>query len=197
MSRNAIILVLAGLAFIILAGYVYDQNRKIDDLQKTLISQQSTKKLQQTSNGYSQSSKGVKYDQSDRNIELATAELSSRKKNYRDHWRDFIELRENEYLTREIGGIFDLEIRLKNKFDAPIEQLTGTITYIKANGDILKVVDVVFTNVEPNSTVKKTIEDSSRGVKIKLDLISFNVNSYDLCFPGNNRIESDPYYCGL
>jgi hypothetical protein len=196
-NKNTIIFVISAVAIIVVGGYLYDQNRKIDDLQQALVSQQNIQKLNSTENGYNEASSNRKHENSQQTAKKAKSELANRKKGYRDNWADFVSFKDTEYLTREIGGIFDLKVTVVNKFDAPIDKLIATISYLNANGDIFKTEDIEFNNVPANSIVTLPAPDSNRGTKVKVSFVSISVKAYDFCFPGNNRIETDPYLCEL
>ena len=125
-------------------------------------------------------------------------ELNKNKKAVRNNFRDYITVKENKYTHKEIGGIYDLSIKVSNTSKFPIDIVEVCISYIKANGNIHKVEKIYFENINPGSAISLKAPNSERGKKVSLAITSITSRSINFCYRKDEDISNkgdDPYYC--
>lgn len=95
--------------------------------------------------------------------------------NLRQNWRNYIG---KEFLNVKfgfLGGIDDGNLKITNGFNAEIQHLKVTVSYIKDNGDIYKTEDVFFDNIPARGERIQSIPNSERGIKIYSELTGVHI----------------------
>ena len=124
-------------------------------------------------------------------------ELNKNKKAVRNNFRYYITAKENNYTHKEIGGIYDLNIKVNNTSKFPIDTVEVSVSYIKANGNIHKVEKIYFENINPGSAISLKAPNSERGKEVGLAITSITSRAINFCYRKDeiSNNEDDPYYC--
>lgn len=120
-----------------------------------------------------------------------------RQKHYRENWYDLIKESNNKYTYNELGGIYNLEISIKNSIPYSIDELNVIVVFLKRNGDVYKRENLVFKNISPNSISTLKVPDSDRGTSIEYGITEIKAKSFNFCYSEGTwaaRLE-DPYRC--
>lgn len=112
--------------------------------------------------------------------------LAIRKEELRNNWQNFIkaELAEN-FLYREIGGLFNIKIKVNNQSEFYFEKVIVNVEYIKSNGGLFKTEELVFNNINPNSWIILSAPDSKRGTTIRYYIKAVQSNDLGLYYGFN------------
>ncbi len=109
------------------------------------------------------------------------AQLEAEKKTYRLNWEKFIIALTNDYKQKEIGGIDDLKMIVKNNSPYKIDNVKLKVMYVKANGDVHQTETMEFDNIDPNTSKELFAPKSERGVKVKWSILSVRSEAMNLC----------------
>ncbi|MBC7424937.1 MAG: DUF4339 domain-containing protein [Bacteroidia bacterium] len=110
----------------------------------------------------------VKLKEEERIKEIAK---EAEKKPYRENWGKFINASTNDYTHRDMGGIENLKIILKNNTPYLVDKAKVEVSYIKANDDVFQKEIIEFDNIKGNSNKELFAPNSDRGVKIKTKVL--------------------------
>ncbi|RYY83625.1 MAG: DUF4339 domain-containing protein [Chitinophagaceae bacterium] len=108
-------------------------------------------------------------------------------------WDRHLSARHSDYKYSNWGGIYGLKVIFTNDSKYMMNEMTATVSYIKANGDIWRNVPVTIYNVAPYTTITQSMEDVERGTSVEVQLTGavsreaeFNmVKGYDSGNPGD------------
>jgi hypothetical protein len=124
-------------------------------------------------------------------------ELTRKNRNYRNNWPDFISASTNNYKYNSLGGISGLEVSVSNRTEYLLDEVTVYVTYVKANGDVWKTIEVPIYNVPAGSERSYSVPDVGRGTSVSLTISGIISKKMHFCYsPGNwaNNAD-DPYFC--
>jgi hypothetical protein len=133
-----------------------------------------------------------------RAIENAQAIIN---REYRNNWKQYISHRENDFEVGFFGGISDLEITVNNKTESILDEVVVKIDYIKESGDLWETKEVVVNNIQPGTNKSAKAPETSRGIKIKTEIVKITARSLSFCFDNalakqKKRINPrDPWFC--
>ena len=102
------------------------------------------------------------------------------KKTIRKNIKLYVKAGSNDYDTKSLGGIANLEISVNNASDYTMDKVRVKITYIKANGDVYETKYEDFFYIRPNSKATHRIPDSKRGTSIKYEIASIRSKALGL-----------------
>jgi hypothetical protein len=102
------------------------------------------------------------------------------KKTIRKNIKLYVKAESNDYDTKSLGGISNLEISVNNASDYSIDKVRVKIMYIKANGDVYETKYEDFFYIRPNSQATHRIPDSKRGTSIKYEIASIRSKALGL-----------------
>lgn len=102
------------------------------------------------------------------------------KKTIRKNIKLYVKAESNDYDTKSLGGIANLEISVNNASDYTIDKVRVKIIYIKANGDVYETKYEDFFYIRPNSKATHRIPDSKRGTSIKYEIASIRSKALGL-----------------
>ena len=124
-------------------------------------------------------------------------QITKKNKNYRNNWYKYIDVGPNSYRSNSLGGIYGLEINVVNNTEYMLDEVIATITYVKANGDAWKTVEVPIYNVPANSYKTQPVPDVERGISVEVVTTAVISKKMHFCYiPGNWANNSDdPYFC--
>lgn len=103
------------------------------------------------------------------NIKRAIKEIEkdNQKEYYRKRIRDHIKPYTNSYQKDLVfGGIWDLYVKIDNETPYFIENIAVGIRYMKTNGDIYKLENISFTNLEPGKQYVLPAPNSEKGTSV-------------------------------
>lgn len=95
---------------------------------------------------------------------------ASVKKMVRNNIRLYVKAESNDYESKNLGGIANLEISVNNPTDYTLDKVQVKIMYIKASGSIYETKFEDFHSIKPNSKVTHKIPDSKRGTSVKYEV---------------------------
>ena len=98
----------------------------------------------------------------------------------RSHVTDYLTVETNNYKYSELGGIYGLEVTVRNTTNYLIDNATIRVTYIKKNGEVWRNHDVDFQLMQPYSNMTMKIGDTERGTSVKVRVISVKSNDLGL-----------------
>lgn len=124
-------------------------------------------------------------------------EITRKNRNYRNNWPDYIEVSESNYRRISFGGISGLELTVTNRTEYLLDEVTATVTYIKANGDVWKTIEIPIYNVPARGEKSYSVPDVGRGVSVETGISSILSKKMHFCYtPGNWASNmDDPYFC--
>jgi hypothetical protein len=102
------------------------------------------------------------------------------KKTIRKNINLYVQAESNDYDSKSLGGITNLEISVNNASDYTIDKVRVKIMYIKANGDVYETKYEEFHYIRPNSKATHRIPDSKRGTSIKYEIASIKSKALGL-----------------
>ncbi|MCW3106156.1 MAG: hypothetical protein JWQ09_662 [Segetibacter sp.] len=123
-------------------------------------------------------------------------ELSSKNMNYRNNWSKYITVTNGDYRASGLGGISGLEVMVVNNTDYLLDEVDAVVTYVKANGDTWKLINIPVTNIPAHSRKIVPVEDVDRSTSVNVStngIISKKMHFYysSEYNSGNNE---DPYF---
>jgi hypothetical protein len=92
------------------------------------------------------------------------------KKMVRNNIRLYVKAESNDYDTKGLGGISNLEITVNNPTDYTLDKVRVKIMYIKANGTIYETKYEEYSFLRPNSKATHRIADTKRGTSVKYEI---------------------------
>lgn len=95
---------------------------------------------------------------------------ASVKKMVRNNIRLYVKAESNDYDTKGLGGISNLEISVNNPTDYTLDKVRVKIMYIKANGNIYETKYEDYFFLRPNSKATHKIPDTKRGTSVKYEI---------------------------
>jgi hypothetical protein len=95
---------------------------------------------------------------------------ASVKKMVRNNIRLYVKAESNDYDTKGLGGISNLEITVNNPTDYTLDKVRVKIMYIKANGSIYETKYEDYFFIRPNSKSTHRIADTKRGTSVKYEV---------------------------
>jgi hypothetical protein len=110
----------------------------------------------------------------------ATGGDAAVKKTIRKNIKLYVQAESNDYDTKNLGGISNLEISVNNSSDYTIDKVRVKIMYIKANGDVYETKYEDFHYIRPNSKATHRIPDSKRGTSVKYEIASIKSKALGL-----------------
>ena len=151
-----------------------------------------------------QSENQIKED-NDRKQRLAAA--TARNMEYRNNWFKYIAVDITNYKYIELGGIEDIQVKVTNNIEFPIDLIIAELTYWKTNGDIYKTEEITITDVEPKNAIIVGGPSSPRGTKLTVEVKKITARKFNFCYDwyslpgtdgiyGDNRNPNDPWKCG-
>lgn len=121
-----------------------------------------------------------------------------RKKYFRQNWQNYIHVSLNNYKTGFLGGLKDIKVIVNNDTEFPLDNVTVSLQYFKANGQLFKKGQLSVDSIQPKSSKEIVAPDSRRGMKIAVKFERITSQEMNFCWwvskevqPGNN----DPYQC--
>lgn len=76
-----------------------------------------------------------------------------------------------QYTALDLGGIENAYLILRNNYKYNLHDISITISYVKANGDVFKVEAVDVGSVAPNESHSVVLPSSPRGVSLRTNLV--------------------------
>jgi hypothetical protein len=120
---------------------------------------------------------------------------------YRNNWRKYINYRENDFEVGFFGGISNLEITVSNNTESILDEVVVKVNYIKESGDLWESKEVVINNIQPGTNKSAKAPETSRGIKIKTEIVKISAKSLSFCFDSKQEKErkrrnpKDPWLC--
>lgn len=105
---------------------------------------------------------------------------SSVKKMVRNNIRLYVKAESNDYDTRNLGGISNLEITVNNPTDYTLDKVRVKIMYIKANGNVYETKYEDYFFIRPNSQSTHKIDDTKRGTSVKYEIATIKSKALGL-----------------
>lgn len=105
---------------------------------------------------------------------------ASVKKMVRNNITSLVKAESNDYDTRGLGGISNLEITVNNPTDYTLDKVRVKIMYIKANGNIHETKFEDFYFIRPNTTATHRIADTKRGTSVKYEIAAIKSKALGL-----------------
>ena len=102
------------------------------------------------------------------------------KKMVRNNIRTYVKAESNDYDSRSLGGISNLEITVNNPTDYTLDKVRVKIMYIKANGNIHETKYEDFYFIRPNTTATHRIPDTKRGTSVKYEIATIKSKALGL-----------------
>jgi hypothetical protein len=126
--------------------------------------------------------------------------LETEMKTYRMNWEKFITAVPNDYKQKEIGGIDDLKVIVRNNSPYKIDNLVVKVSYVKANGDNYQTEMMEFDNIDANGSKELFAPKSDRGVKVSCSIMSVKSTAMNLCLDKRDKNFAkkkgeDPFMC--
>jgi hypothetical protein len=118
-------------------------------------------------------------------VKKAAAEAE--KKTYRMNWEKFVVAATNDYKQKDIGGIDDLKVIIRNTSPYKIDQVVVKVLYVKANGSTYQTEMLTFDNVEANSNKELFAPKSDRGVKVNCSIQLLKSESMNICLDKRDK----------
>jgi hypothetical protein len=110
----------------------------------------------------------------------STGKGVSAQKTTRNNIRLYVKAESNNYESKRLGGIANLEITINNPTDYTLDKVRVKIMYIKANGSIWETKYEDFIAVKPNSKVTHHIPDTKRGTSVKQEVAAIRSKALGL-----------------
>ncbi|OQP62423.1 hypothetical protein A3860_29130 [Niastella vici] len=105
---------------------------------------------------------------------------ASVKKMVRNNITSLVKAESNDYDSRSLGGISNLEITVNNPTDYTLDKVRVKIMYIKANGNIHETKYEDFYFIRPNTTATHRIADTKRGTSVKYEIATIRSKALGL-----------------
>jgi hypothetical protein len=102
------------------------------------------------------------------------------KKMVRNSIRLYVKAESNDYESKNLGGISNLEISVNNPTDYTLDKVRVKITYIKPNGSIWETMYEDFRSIKPASKATHKIPDTKRGTSVKYEVVSIKSKALGL-----------------
>lgn len=99
-------------------------------------------------------------------------ELTKRNMEYRNNWPDYISAGTNDYRYSNLGGVYDLEVKVRNNTVYLLDEVVTVVSYVKSNGDIWKTIEVPVTNVPASGFKTVSVPDVERGTSVEIGIKS-------------------------
>lgn len=190
-SSNRKYMVIALILFLTLLGLsAYYFNSRVDNSSEAAMASDTM-----------QSSTPVIDSVATREAELVRkAQLETEMKTHRMNWEKFIIAVPNDYKQRDIGGIDDLKVIVKNTSPYTIDKVSVKVSYIKANGDVYQTEMLQFDNVPANDNKELFAPKSDRGVKVTCTIIAVTSQEMNFCMDKadkdfSKKTGEDPFKC--
>jgi hypothetical protein len=105
---------------------------------------------------------------------------ASVKKQVRNNIRLYVKAESNDYDTRGLGGISNLEITVNNESDYTLDKVRVKIMFIKANGNVHETKYEDYFFIRPDSKATHKIPDTKRGTSIKYEIATIKSKALGL-----------------
>jgi hypothetical protein len=102
------------------------------------------------------------------------------KKMVRNNIRLYVKAESNDYESKNLGGISNLEISVNNPTDYTLDKVRVKIMYIKPNGGIWETTYEDFHSIKPNSKATHKIPDTKRGTSVKYEVAAIKSKALGL-----------------
>jgi len=102
------------------------------------------------------------------------------KKMVRNNITSLVKAESNDYDTKGLGGISNLEITVNNPTDYTLDKVRVKIMYIKPNGNVHETKFEDFYFIRPNTTATHRIPDTKRGTSVKYEIASIRSKALGL-----------------
>jgi hypothetical protein len=102
------------------------------------------------------------------------------KKMVRNNIRLYVKAESNDYESKNLGGISNLEISVNNPTDYTLDKVRVKITYLKPNGSIWETIYEDFHSIKPNSKATHKIPDTKRGTSVKYEVAAIKSKALGL-----------------
>jgi hypothetical protein len=124
-------------------------------------------------------------------------EITRKNRNYRNNWRDYIEVDKDHNKPGLFGGISGLELTVTNSTEYLLDEVTVTVSYIKENGGVWKTIEVPVYNIPAKGEKSYSVPDVGRGVAVETGISGILSKKMHFCYtPGNWASNmDDPYFC--
>jgi hypothetical protein len=86
------------------------------------------------------------------------------------------------YKVLDLGGIENAYLSLTNNYKYPLHDISISISYMKANGDVFKVEAINCGVVPVGETVDVSVPSSARGVKLETFLVRVYCSDIDFSY---------------
>ncbi len=126
---------------------------------------------------------------------IKNASTDAEMKTYRLNWEKFIIAIPNDFKQKNLGGIEDLKIIVKNNSPYLIDSLMVKVIYLKANDEVYQTEMIRFDNIALNSSKELFAPSSDRGVKVHCTIISIHSGSMNLCCNKINIAKKGEDFC--
>lgn len=200
------LIILGTVVLIGMVGWLSYQNKSqadaLNEVQQK-VTQQDQQLTQQNQQLTQQQEEQKQKQAQDRQLQAEkdriNGQLAEKYTGYRNSWRNYIAVRNNQYSSSELGGISNLAVVVYNQTDKILDEVQIRVDYIKANGGSYKSETVLVTNISPTSSKSVYAPTSDRGTSVKMDIESITAKAFHFCYPNGNGLEgnkeSDPYFC--
>lgn len=191
-SGNRKYVALAGAMVIILLGLItYYFNHKVNPVDHSAVKAADTVPLSQPTIDTAATLQAEM---------LKKVKAEAEMKTYRMNWEKFITTVPNDYKQKDIGGIDDLKVLVKNNSPYTIDKVVVKVSYVKANGSNYQTEIMEFDNIEPNTNKELFAPKSDRGVKVNCSILSVRSDAMNLCLDKREKgfarkTGEDPYLC--
>ncbi len=77
----------------------------------------------------------------------------------------------NKFTYREVGGVYNLTVSLKNSTKSTFERVVVKVNYLNKKGEVVNTSEVGFLNIGSQETQSKLLPDSNRGITVNYTII--------------------------
>jgi hypothetical protein len=165
----------------------------IKNNQQSLVASSSTERNSSEANAISDNNSQEDPEEEERR--RRNEELTKKNMEYRNNWTNYIGVGRFTYKPSVLGGMESFPFPIVNNTDYIIDEVKVQVSYVKDNGEVYKLEDVVLYNIPANSEKWANAPGSSRGTTVSADIVEVISKKMHFCFPHHNGNPNDPYFC--